>query len=130
MPWTGGPNGGFTSPGVEPWLPLGDVARNVADQRDHPASTLHLTRDLIALRRERSDLHTGAYAPLEAPEGVWAWRRGDRTAVAVHHGASPADVEVGHGTVLLSADRSRDGERVEGTLPLRPWDAVVVELEA
>jgi alpha-glucosidase len=129
LPWTGGPNGGFTSPGVEPWLPLGDVARNVADQRDDPASTLHLTRDLIALRRERPDLHAGAYVPLEAPEGVWAWRRGDRTAVAVHHGASPSGVEVGRGTVLLSADRSRDGERVEGTLPLRPWDAVVVELE-
>ena len=49
------------------------------------ASTLHLTRDLIALRREEPALRTGAYAALETPAGVWAWRRGDAFAV----GAQP-----------------------------------------
>ena len=33
MPWTGGPNLGFTLPGVEPWLPVGDPAY----QRCRPA---------------------------------------------------------------------------------------------
>ena len=57
MQWSAEPGAGFTDGGVEPWLPFGDTgAHNVADQRDDPGSTLHLVRDLIALRRERADL--------------------------------------------------------------------------
>ena len=37
-------------------------------------------RDLIALRRERADLHAGAYATLPAPDDAWAYARGDGTA--------------------------------------------------
>jgi len=71
------PNGGFTRPGVTPWLPLGDTAaRNVADQRHDPTSILTLTHDLLALRRRTPDLHSGSYASLPAPDGAWAWRRG------------------------------------------------------
>src|SRR5207249_2156317 len=82
MPWSHGSGAGFTTPGVEPWLPLGDLGRNVAAQRADPGSTLNLCRDLIALRRRTPDLHAGAYTTLEAPEGAWAWRRGDSTCVA------------------------------------------------
>ena len=52
-------------------------AHNVAAQREDPGSILHLVRDLIALRREREDLRGGAYETLPAPDGAWAWRRGD-----------------------------------------------------
>ena len=45
---------------------------------------LHLVRDLIALRRRHSDLTSGAYARLPAPAGAWAWRRGERFAVALN----------------------------------------------
>ena len=52
MPWSDEPGAGFTAPGVEPWLPFGDLAGvNVAAQRADRGSALHLTRDLIALRR-------------------------------------------------------------------------------
>ena len=44
-------------PGVEPWLPYGDVAAcNVADQRHDPDSMLSLTRDLIGLRDAMPEL--------------------------------------------------------------------------
>ena len=33
-----------------------------------------------------------------------------------------------HGHVLIGTDRARDGERVDGTLALEPWDGVVVAL--
>jgi alpha-glucosidase len=129
MPWTGGPQGGFTAPGVEPWLPIGDVAaRNVADQRADPGSTLHLCRDAIALRRERADLHAGAYASIAAPDGAWAWRRGDRTAVALNHSDRALEVDVGDGTVLLATDREREGDVIRGTVRVAPWEAVVVEI--
>ena len=51
MPWTAEPGGGFTTAAATPWLPFGDLAaHNVAAQREDPGSTLHLVRDLIALR--------------------------------------------------------------------------------
>ena len=57
MQWTAAPGAGFTT-APTPWLPFAD-GRNVAAQREDPGSTLHLVRDLIALRRERADLRDG-----------------------------------------------------------------------
>src|SRR5206468_1313648 len=68
MPWSAEPGGGFTS-APRTWLPFGELTRNVQSQRSDPASTLHLTRDLIALRRDREELRRGAYARLDAPAG-------------------------------------------------------------
>jgi alpha-glucosidase len=74
MQWDGSAKGGFTT--GQPWLPLVDPERrNVADQRDDPASMLSLVRDLIALRRELGD----DFELLEAADGLVAFRRGDHT---------------------------------------------------
>jgi glycosidase len=126
MPWSDAAGGGFTREGVEPWLPFGDLSRNVEAQRGDPASTLNLCRDLIALRRSRPDLHAGAYRTLPAPDGVWAWRRGDATRVAVNLSEEPRSVGGLDGGVLVATDRSRDGSRVRGRLELAPWEGVVV----
>ena len=57
MPWTAEPGAGFSTPGVEPWLPYGDFAScNVATQRHDPDSMLSLTRDLIGLRDAMPEL--------------------------------------------------------------------------
>ncbi|MGZ6546081.1 MAG: alpha-amylase family glycosyl hydrolase [Actinomycetota bacterium] len=130
MPWNGGPNGGFTRPDVEPWLPAGDPpSRNVADQRDDPGSVLRFCRDVIALRRARPDLRTGEYIAVDAPEGVWAWRRGDRTVVAVNCAERSVEATLGDGHVLVSTRRERDGEAVLGPFRLEPWEAVVISRE-
>ena len=48
MPWHGGPGGGFTRPGVRPWLPMGDpTGCNVADQEGDPGSVLELCRRVV-----------------------------------------------------------------------------------
>jgi alpha-glucosidase len=119
MPWTR--EGGWT----DPWLPLEDTSRNVEDERADPGSTLHFTRDLIALRRELPDLRGGAYAELPAPEGAWAWRRGEGAVVAVNLGGDPVEVAV-EGRVALATDRGREGERVGGALALGPAEGVVL----
>jgi alpha-glucosidase len=127
MPWSGEAGAGFTRAGAEPWLPLGDFgARNVAAQREDPGSTLHLVRDLIALRRERADLRSGDYATLPAPAGAWAYRRGDGTAVALNLSAAPVTVDGPAGRVLVSTARERDGETAGRALELAPWEAVVL----
>jgi alpha-glucosidase len=128
MPWTAEPGAGFTAPGVQPWLPLGDpAAGTVADQAEDPASPLHLTRDLLRIRRELAGLRGGAYATWPAPDGVWAWRCGDDVLVAVNLSGTPATVAGVAGTVRIGTNRGRDGEPVGGSLDLGPWEAVIVE---
>jgi alpha-glucosidase len=118
MQWDGGPGAGFTS-GATPWLPFAD-GRSVAAQREDPGSTLHLVRDLIALRRARTDLREGDYETLS--ESPWVWRRGEGTLVALN--LSDAPVEVGaRGTLLIGTDRSR--ESFDGRLG--PWEGVVLD---
>ena len=108
-------------------MPAGEAAsRNVADQRDDPGSVLSLTRDLISLRRARTDLRIGRYATLEAPEGVWAWRRGDHTVVALNLTEAAVDASLGGGEVLVSTHRDRDGERIADGVRLHPWEALVI----
>jgi alpha-glucosidase len=83
MQWDSSANGGFSS--GTPWLPAVDPARvNVADQRDDPASTLSLVRELIAVRRELPE----AFELVDAEDGVLAFRRGDWS-VAINTTAEP-----------------------------------------
>ena len=127
MQWSAEAGAGFTEPGVEPWLPLGDAAAlNVAAQRDDPGSQLQLTRDLIALRRAQEDLRGGAYSTLPAPAGAWAWRRGERHAVALNLSGSAVTVEGLRGDVVIATDRARDGEAVDGALALGPWQGALL----
>ena len=126
MPWSDEPGGGFTAPGATPWLAFGDLAaHNVAAQRADAGSTLHLVRDLIALRRATPDLTTGAYATLPAPAGAWAWARGDGHAVALNLSDAPVVVDAVSGRIAIATDRARDGEVVDG-IPLGPSEAAVV----
>ncbi|MGZ8716572.1 MAG: alpha-amylase family glycosyl hydrolase [Gaiellaceae bacterium] len=124
MVWRDEDGAGFTDPGVEPWLPVGDRSRNVAAQRGDPNSILTLTRDLVALRRHRG-LLTGAYEPVEAPSGVWAFRREGGALVAANLGEAPAVLEDVTGAIVIGSDRSRDEEVVDGALELGPREAVV-----
>ena len=106
----------------EPWLPLGANTRTVREQRDDPESVLNFTRRLIELRRSRDDLMHGSYERLEAPPGVWAWRRGEGTAVAVNLSDRPAELSL-TGDVLLTTDGSDD------VAELGPWVGVVLSYE-
>jgi alpha-glucosidase len=126
MPWRNVPGAGFTDPDVRPWLPVGDTSVNVEDQRTDPGSVLALARDLIALRRDRPDLQTGAYQTLDAPDGVWAWRRGRTVVVAVNMSDQAAVVDGIEGHIRIATDRGRDGESVVGGLHLRPWEGVIM----
>ena len=133
MPWNGdtAAGAGFTDSGVEPWLPFGDVARvNVAAQRADPESTLAFTRAALALRREIDDLRDGAYAELVVSSGMWAWRRGDTTVVALNLGDEPATVALDglRGTIRFGTHPGRHGESCDGSVALRAWEGVVVAL--
>jgi alpha-glucosidase len=126
MPWSDAPGGGFTEPGVRPWLPLGDVhSCNVEGQRSDPTSVLTLTRALIGLRRQEADLRRGDYRSLDAPDGVWAWSRGLRHFVVINMRDEPLALPGLDGTLRIGTGLSRDGEPVQGALELGPWEGVI-----
>ncbi|HXM57582.1 MAG TPA: alpha-amylase family glycosyl hydrolase [Candidatus Dormibacteraeota bacterium] len=129
MRWRPGPGAGFTHPGVEPWLPLDPAGADVATQRADRTSTLHLCRELIRLRRRTPDLQEGAYRSVDAPDGVWAYRRGEHTLVALNFGAAEAAVRGVRGSVALSSDRRREDRPAPGELRLAPGEGAVLALE-
>ena len=106
MPWDGSPGGGFTSPGVTPWLPMADhPARTVAAQRDDPDSTLGLCRRLLALRRAELGGGIAEFENLPAPAGQWAYRVGSLV-VAANFTDAPAPWPTAAGEVLLSTTQA------------------------
>jgi alpha-glucosidase len=102
MPW----NGGWT----DAWLPLSDEVAPVAAQREDDGSFLSFCRALIARRASSPDLLDGAYESLTSPPGVWAFRRGDHTAVAVNLSDEATTIDL-------------DGPR-----RLAPWGAIIVDV--
>lgn len=136
MPWTSAPGGGFTEAGVEPWLPFGDLdSHNVADQRADPASTLHLVRDLIALRRRLPSLHERAYLSVASAgdDGdAWSYRRGDDVQVVLNLGDAPVVVPVviAAARVALASDRRGEGQVVRDSVEVEGRRALVLVAEA
>jgi alpha-glucosidase len=128
MQWADRPGGGFTDAGVRPWLPLSDTSVvNVEGQRGDSSSMLSFARDLIAFRRAQPDLVAGDYRSLDAPDGVWAFTRGDRFTVALNLSEGSSTVPGVDGTVRFGTDRGREGDVVAGTLALGPWEGLIVE---
>lgn len=102
MQWDGTPNAGFST--AKPWLPVHPdyTRRNVAAQRDDPASLFNFTRKLLALRREHPALRRGDFLPLETPPGVLAYLR-----------------RTGTQSILVALNFS--GRKVKITLPEGEW---------
>jgi alpha-glucosidase len=123
MHWSDEPGAGFTEPGVTPWLPFGDFrATNVATQRRDPSSILSLVRELIAIRKSRADLRTGDYESLDSPEGMWIYRRGGATLVALNFTDEEVELDLAG-----AVDKLTSGAAPEpGPVILPAWCGAIV----
>jgi alpha-glucosidase len=133
MLWDTSLNAGFTT--GTPWLPLAAnaPAMNVAVARDGPTSMLTLYRCLLALRRATPVLATGAYAALAAQEDILAYRRTDAEqtyCIVLNLAGQPQHFDLcqitGTQKVVLSTYLDRAGEMVQGVLPLRRDEGVIL----
>jgi glycosidase len=117
MQWTGERGAGFTTPGTATWLPIHEnhTTRNVATERDDPASLLNWYRQLLALRKATPTLQTGALdlATDVADQAIRYERTLDGTTISViaNLGRSPITVPVSNAvlgtrtaTALLVSD--------------------------
>jgi alpha-glucosidase len=127
MPWNDGKGGGFTE-SERPWLPLGELATvNVAGQRADPASVLTLCRDIVAFRHRQPEFTLGDYGSLLAPEGLWAFRRGDRHVVALNLSAEAVELVGLSGTVRVCTNRLREGEVVGPDVRVDAYEGMILE---
>ncbi len=129
MPWEEGPGAGFTDPGANPWLPVGDRrGRSAAEQREDPGSTLSLTRELLGLRRRWLSGGVGRYEQLPSGPDQWVYRSGPLV-VAANLSSEGAEVQAPPGAMVLSSSGRRGGRTEAPGLSLRPWEAVIVQSE-
>lgn len=134
MPWTDGPYAGFSN--VEPWLPLDEdtISKNVAAQEKDPESLLHFYRRIMKLRAATDCLKIGDYTPLDAPENVLAFRRGDENSgmlVALNFRERPVAWPLGgkRAQVIFSTHaRSYGGSQED--LMIEPNEGVIFQLQA
>jgi alpha-glucosidase len=128
LPWDASPRGGFTT--GEPWLPLGDHAKiNVATQHAQPDSMLALYRRLLALRRAHSALSAGPLAGIRSVGDVLIYYRGigpARLSIVLNLGHAACDAIVDNGRILESTFLDRGGEKVAGSVVLRPAEGLVL----
>jgi alpha-glucosidase len=131
MLWDASPSAGFTS--GSPWLPLGDnhADLNVEALDRDPASTLHLYRQLIQLRKTSATLVTGKLQSVKADQHLLSFERiGEKETFLVLLNLSYDTVRfpLEIGTVVLSTCLDRDAQIVSGHLDLRPAEGTVVRL--
>jgi alpha-glucosidase len=137
MPWTDVPGGGFTAPGVRPWLPVPDdhLRRSVQTQATDPHSDLALFRALVRLHKLMPALRAGTYVAVGNDDRIHAYVRehdGERALVALDlsNGGGTIDLSsvASRGQVLVGTHADRAAEVDLSALTLRPGEGVVVAL--
>ncbi|HET9060196.1 MAG TPA: alpha-amylase family glycosyl hydrolase [Acidimicrobiales bacterium] len=134
MQWSNDANAGFTTPGTEPWLPLGDYSStNVATQRAGPASVLSLWRQLSQLRRQGLIGAVSALEHLHLDDNLWAYRVGNALSVLNLHDVNATYEVPGASRLLLRTQASTYDLQAstgdfEGELRLGPWEAAVLAI--
>ena len=132
MVWQNIENAGFTSSGVATWLPLvWDWPNYSVDTEEADVRTmLQLYRSLLALRRERPELHAGTIDEVTSDNGVLSYQRhsaGQKVRVLLNMTDEERWIECAPGKILLSSWLDRDNVIV-GWVELRRNEAIIVEL--
>jgi len=132
MQWNGEAKAGFTSEGVEPWLPvdLGYGTINVESELDDPDSVLNLYRRLLRLRREHSALQIGSFLTHPSTtDDVFAYRResdSETVTVVLNFSKEERSIEVGRGQIVFSTADPRRAGRCRTAVGLAPLEGIVI----
>ena len=134
MQWDSTDHAGFST--ATPWLPVArDFSRfNVAVESQEADSVLTLYRSLIALRAEKSALHSGAYSELSCDDHVLSYgRRSGAEGFLIVLNFTGESRKFSHaglrGRIILTTALDRKNETVAEHLLLRPDEGVVIEQE-
>lgn len=131
MQWDSTNHAGFST--AIPWLPVAsDFNRfNVAFESHEPDSVLTLYRRLIALRAEKTALHSGSYGEVLCEDHVLSYSRhsgSESFLIVLNFSKEPRTFEhVGlRGIISLTTALDRASEPVAEKVLLRPDEGVIV----
>jgi glycosidase len=127
MRWASGPGAEFTSPTVVPWLPIGPNVDgvNVASEANDPASMLHLTRRLLACRKQYLALSVGSFRSIYSDAQCFVYERSlDSQCLVVALDLTGTDAYVNlpeaiSGEVLVSTEVETEASMRTGVVRLR-----------
>ena len=85
-------------------------------------SILHLTRDLISLRKKSEDLRSGTQVTIPAPDGSFAYARGASTVVVLNMDDALRTIEIDGDFLLTSSGRDLGA----GPLTLESWEGAIL----
>ncbi len=110
IPWSMGEHHGWDE---NAWLPFGERASalSVEAQERDSSSTLHMVRQLLALRRASTPLRLGALRNLHVEGDVLVFEReweGSVVRVVVNFAKSPSPIDTSTGTVLFASETLTD----------------------
>ena len=129
MRWDATKTGGFTT--GDPWLPMADSGRNVADLQNDAHSILQLYRNLLRIRRQTPALHSGDYAPIRSRDDILIYQRyteEERLTIGLNisHEARRLPLP-GQGTIILSTHLDRSQCQVAEAVILRPDEGMIIQ---
>ena len=131
MLWSTSENAGFCVEGVHPWLPLNPRVPSVSEQEVDRSSLLSLYRELLALRRTELALFAGDYLSLDAPDGVYAFERGEsggeRLRILLNFTGDELECDLVSGSEILST--YLDGREGAASVHLRPHEGLILRPE-
>ncbi len=138
MPWDDSPGAGFSS--SKPWLPMDEATRerHVAGQLRDPQSLLNFYRHVLRLRAREPALQIGDYAPLETPEPILTFVRGegaDQLLVAANLSDEPSalDLEaIGYaccGHQCIFSTLCAEPSPLTAVVTLKPREGMVIRLQ-
>ena len=137
MQWDSNANAGFTSQGVQPWLPIAEdyPTHNVEIEQHDPRSFLSFMHTLLSLRQASPALTIGSYQVIDQDNGAcFVYIRqyaAQRYLVALN--ISPQEQllrisQQGNASVILSTMMDRQGPVALASFQLRPNEACLIEL--
>jgi alpha-glucosidase len=134
MQW--GPEGGFTEPDVDSWLPTSDTQRevNVKIQQTDPKSSLKLYQRMLSLRTEHETLRDGTYEHGHTDDDLFMfWRVGkeDRFLTVLNFSENDTALDIPEGgTVIVSAQNVVAGQSTDAMKTIAPLDGLLIRYPA
>ncbi len=135
MPWSAAAGSGFTE--GSPWLPLGakNLEKNVETSTADEASTLNLTRRILALRRQEPALSLGDWQEIEIQGDILAYARDDgrqRFVILANLEPAPKSVHLGNafkGMLEISTLSRSPGADLGPDIDLGPDEAMIIRMD-
>lgn len=131
MQWNDSIHAGFSK--AEPWLPVADDYKlfNVEGQLKDPGSFLSLYRVLLRLRKGSPALKFGTYRSLNVGHDCFGFVREfdlERYTIIINFKNQPMDIgsRAIKGRLILSSYGDKQTSTVNGSLKLRPHEAIVL----